>query len=184
MCLIPKDKIFSLTRALENSVSQLVKPFLICDHQFSILWFEIDVPYLWASSDIRKNAMNTCNYSFSVPPSVWRYCGQNRIFFTVSVRKHAETIGLLLVLETFNHKILREKPSTQPCIGQPYGFSLSYPSTCQPKFGPTDTYCLRLRRCAFRFLLPFGSSSLSNFMATSRFIFTRYDTINKLQRVL
>ena len=69
-------------------------------------------------------------------------------------------------------------------MGKPYGFNLSYPSACHQKFDPTNTDCLRLRRCAFWFSLPFGSSSPSNFVTMSRFIFTRYDTFNELQRAL
>ena len=36
-------------------------------------------------------------------------------------------IDTLLVRATSNHKILRLNPSTAPCIGNPYGFSFSYP---------------------------------------------------------
>ena len=44
MCLIPRDKYVLIDQ--KNLISQLVKPFLIWDHQLSILWFEIDDPYL------------------------------------------------------------------------------------------------------------------------------------------
>ena len=47
---------------------------------------------------------------------------------------------LLLLLQTSNHIILLENPSTQACVGNPYGFSLSYPSTCYEAFGPGEMY--------------------------------------------
>ena len=156
---------FSLTRSLKNSISQLVKPFLIWDHQFSILLFEIDNPCLWASSDIRDKYWIPAIIPFSVPVCSKILWAKFHFLHCLSIkicRNYWNIVGSWDCLPN----ILWEKPSTQPCIGKPYGFSVSYTSACQQKFGPTDTYCLRLRRCAFRFSLPSGSSSLSTFITT------------------
>ena len=64
---------------------------------------------------------------FSDPQSVTRSKGQPPTSCTCLRKKAAGTLGSLLVRATSNHKILRLNPSTAPCIGNPYGFSLSYP---------------------------------------------------------
>ena len=75
--------------------------------------------------------------------------------------------GWLFVRPTWSHMIFLEYPSMQPCIQNPYGFSLSYPSMCQIKFGPFAWYCRLWSLCLERLSTPSGSNILNAFRTNS-----------------
>ena len=66
-----------------------------------------------------------------------------------------------------DHSSLLEKPSIQPCILNPNGFHLSWPSICHIKFGPLVWYARRRNLFLLLLSTPSGSSSLIKVMTVA-----------------
>ena len=64
---------------------------------------------------------------FSVSQSDHKIIGHPLNLVTASRYKLAGILGSLFDFTNSSQIILRLKPQMQPCMGNPYGFSLSYP---------------------------------------------------------
>lgn len=146
----PRASFPSVKSYFKKSVTHAVNPLLPCDHQFSILWLACEDEHRCAATSPANKHCKEANIPFSVPQSVWTSIGRILFSSTAWRKKLAGITGLLLLLQTLSHIILLENPSTQPCIGSPDGFSLSYPSTCHEAFGPGETYDRRWSFLDFR----------------------------------
>ena len=175
MCLISRDKYVFIDQIFETFNQPISETF------FPILWFQTDVRISDRLQTFVKSTECLQLFHFQYH-SLFQDTMVKIPFSSLFQYKNMQEVLDHCWFLTLN--ILLEKPSTQPCIDKPYGFSFSQPQACQQKFGPADKYCLCLRRYAFWFSLPFGSSSVSNFITTSHFVFTRYDTFNELQGAL
>ena len=109
----------SWTNPLKWSIVQLENERRNCDHQFSIRWFEWDMPYL--CEEKCSPAMSAFSYS----QSLFKRMVQTPCSLTELKYKAAGATGLLFDFITASHKTFLENPSTAPWMGNPKGFILS-----------------------------------------------------------
>ena len=107
----PRASFPSVTSVLKKSMTHAVNPLLLWLHQFSILWLAWEDEYRWAATSPANKHCEAANIPFSVPQSVWTSIGRTPFSSTVWRKKLAGITGLLLLLHTLSHIILRENPS-------------------------------------------------------------------------
>ena len=152
------------TRSRKNFIQKLVQILRNDDQSPSVLWFDIDFPYLKlffkSILNLVRDLRVAATKRLSMPWSPNTFLGTPPMHFTHSKYCVQAKLEFLFDLIPFSQRLWRLKSSIALWVLKPYGFSLSYPSICQTHFGHLAKYS-RLRKCFLRLSsTPSGSNSL------------------------